>query len=554
MILIIGSGTAGLACALAALDAGADVELVAQEHLSAAEEQCANGNSALAQGGIAAAIGTRDSPEQHAADTLHAGAGLVDEAAADELAKLGAREVTQLIEAGFSIDREPNGRPAFGLEGAHSIPRIVHAGGDRSGAALHEFLLSRITGAAKTGRIQLSEGRTAVELLQDGGAVTGAILREHGAEGTLHTRSADAVVLATGGYAGLFSATSNTRSATGDGLMLAARVGALLADLEFVQFHPTALVESDHQSFLVSEAVRGAGATLLDNNGRQFMLERHPAAELAPRDVVARGMHGVMREQGESSVLLDATAIERQGGPGTLARRFPRISEATSAAGFDWAREPVPVAPAAHYAMGGVATDLDGRSNVPGLFAVGEAASTGVHGANRLASNSLLECLVFGAAAGRAAAKFEGAWEHRGSAMQTLARDAFDIDVNPGRARVRTVGTAAHPDPVRTAFDTGLGIERDRAGLRDAAETFAAYAQDSRAQLGYLMTALANARTESRGAHTRTDFPSIDAALERRQAVRMIVTSRSAPRTSGTEQGLLSAEGERSIHADHAIR
>ncbi|XPP26163.1 MAG: FAD-binding protein [Leucobacter sp.] len=408
MILILGTGVAGLACALAAVEAGAEVTLVTPGALGGADGgvdvgavALTGGSTAMAQGGIAAAVGAGDGPALHAADTVAAGAGLVDAEAARVLTEEGADAVRALIAAGFAVDRGAGGAPALGLEAAHSRARIVHAGEDRTGAALHACLLARVRALAAGDRLRIIERATAVSLLSAAGAVDGAVLSD--AAGRLSVARASAVVLATGGYAGLYPRSSGLSSATGEGIVLAARAGALVADLEFVQFHPTVLAGT---GFLVSEAVRGAGAVLRDGSGRRFMQEVDPAAELAPRDVVSRTVHRVLRERGEDAVWLDATGIEREGGAGTLARRFPRITAAAAGRGYDWTREPIPVSPAAHYTMGGVATDLDGRSSVPGLFAAGETASTGVHGANRLASNSLLEGLVFGARAGRAAAAF----------------------------------------------------------------------------------------------------------------------------------------------------
>ncbi|WP_125098914.1 L-aspartate oxidase, partial [Leucobacter chromiireducens] len=418
MILVVGSGVAGLSAALAALDAGADVELVLPGRLDPLTGG-AGGNTALAQGGVAAAIGPGDAVRDHLADTVAAGAGLVDAEAAAVLVADGAARVRALIAAGWQVDRGGDGSPALGREAAHGAPRVVHAGGDRTGAALHAFLRARVCAAVDGGRLVLRENTRVTGLRRTAGVVTGAELALP--DGASSACAADAVVLATGGYASLFPRTSNDAGAVGSGVLLAAGVGALVADLEFVQFHPTVLHLGDGagRGDLVSEAVRGAGAVLRDGAGSRFMVEAHPLAELAPRDVVSRTIHRVLRERGERTVWLDATGIERSGGAGTLSRRFPGISATLAAHGIDWRREPVPVSPAAHYTMGGVASDLDGRSSVPGLFVAGEVASSGVHGANRLASNSLLEGLVFGGRAGAAAAAWGGArggaWASRGT-------------------------------------------------------------------------------------------------------------------------------------------
>lgn len=531
MIIVLGTGVAGLAAALAAAEAGAEATLVtpgefavgaAPSSAGASEDRTARiavagGSTAMAQGGIAAAIGADDNPALHAADTVVAGAGLVDAEAVRMLTERGAEAVRALIADGFPVDRRPDGSPALGLEAAHGRARIVHAGEDRTGAALHAHLAERARALIATGRLRLLEGASAVSLLTDAGAASGVVLSN--AAGRLSVLRADAVVLATGGYAGLYPRSSGLSSARGEGIVLAARAGALVADLEFVQFHPTVLAGT---GFLVSEAVRGAGAVLRDGAGRRFMVDADPAAELAPRDVVARTVHRVLRERGEEAVWLDATGIEREGGPGTLARRFPRITAAAAAQGYAWEREPIPVSPAAHYTMGGVATDLDGRTTLPGLFAAGETASTGVHGANRLASNSLLEGLVFGARAGLAAAG-GSPWEFRGGALPALVADARESSsaARPA-APLASVDDDAGDDALRAAAAAGLGIERDAEGIAAVSALCAGSVRDGAssalADLASLVAEAALARTESRGAHQRSDHPGTDPAQARRQA------------------------------------
>lgn len=591
MILIVGAGIAGLSCAIAALAAGADVELVTPGRLYPEADGLAGGNTALAQGGVAAAVGVGDQPSAHLADTLAAGAGIVDAEAATLLTDSGAQIVGALIAAGLPVDRAADGSLSLGLEGAHGRARIVHSGGDRSGAALHTFLSARVRAAATAGRLTVTEQATAQSLVTASGAVTGAVLGF--TDGTSETRVADAVVLATGGYAGLFPGTSNHAGARGSGIVLAARAGALLADLEFVQFHPTVL-HPDAGSVagageLISEAVRGAGAVLRDGSGARFMVDRHPLAELAPRDVVSREIHRVLRERGDTTVWLDATEIERTDGPGALGRRFPGITRAITAHGLDWARHPIPVSPAAHYTMGGVASDLDGRSSVPGLFVAGEVAATGVHGANRLASNSLLEGLVFGAAAGRAAAAFGGAtprdaaglgsgegrgildalgeaplagasragasrtkawlaevtsggargqWRLRGRGLLELAGDAVTLDTVDDRSAPR-----ASADTVREAIAAGLGIERDAGGLRATAAVCARSGSDE-AALGSLLSAAALGRCESRGAHQRADFPELDPALARRRGIRLRRRGAAVAEDTGDTRRTASTPGE----------
>ncbi|QIM17477.1 FAD-binding protein [Leucobacter insecticola] len=522
-----------MSCALAAAGAGAQVTLVTPGACAGpgsadvlrddpAMRALAGGNTALAQGGIAAAIGAQDSPTQHAADTVSVGVGLVDAAAADVLTVEGAAAVRALLAAGFEVDRDPSGAPRLGLEAAHEHSRIVHAGGDRTGAMLHAFLLARVLIGVQAGRITLMEGRTAMSLISESGVVSGVVVQDP--RGFAENLSGDAVVLATGGYAGLYPRTSNHAGARGEGVVLAARAGAAVADLEFVQFHPTVLAGSGE---LISEAVRGAGARLLDGAGHAFMADRHPRGDLAPRDVVSREIHRVLRERGDSCVWLDATHIERDGAlagqPGTLARRFPGISAAVAARGLDWRREPIPVSPAAHYSMGGVLSDLDGRSTVPGLYAVGEVAATGVHGANRLASNSLLEGLVFGARAGRAVAgsaarAARGDWQLRGEAARELARNAHAASILcPGHDADR------HRESVSSALAAGLGIERDAAGLAAAGEVFAQAAGPA-AELAAMMQVAALERTESRGAHQRSDAPYTDPAQASRRAYRFVIS------------------------------
>lgn len=509
-ILVVGAGVAGLTAALAGARAGAEVLLV----MPGEDPLRSGGNTRLAQGGIAAALHAADRPSAHAADTIAAGAGLVDPGAAALLAEEGRSEVRRLIDAGLPVDRGPDGEVLLGLEGAHGLPRIVHLGGDRSGARLHDFLLSLLTEEVRRGRVRLLSGRIAERLLVEAGEVRGVAVRRAEADAGAGLREelrADAVVLATGGYAGALPRSTNAPGATGDGLLLAARAGALLADLEFVQFHPTVLHTT---GVLVSEAVRGAGAVLRDGSGRRFMLGVHPLAELAPRDIVTRETRRVLAERGEEAVWLDATGIDcgpfgsgPVGSGSGLAERFPGIAAALAAHGYDWRREPIPVSPAAHYSMGGVVTDTAGRTSLPGLLAAGEVACTGVHGANRLASNSLLEGLVFGARAGRAAAT--------------------------GLGRSGGCRLAAAPGRFAEHMDVSLG------GQSGSGE-----------ELRELIRAAAEARTESRGAHQRLDFPETDPAQAVRRSLRLLPLH--APAASDLAAPLASAAAVRSPRASAA--
>jgi L-aspartate oxidase len=373
-IIVVGSGVAGLIAALK-LSRKHAVTLVTKARLE-------DSNTRFAQGGIAAAIFPDDSVAEHIADTLKAGAGLCDRTAVEVLCSEGPARIRDLINLGVTFDQE-NGQLARGLEAAHGRARVLHAGGDSTGLSI-ELALAR---AVRTAGVLVREHTFACELRLQRGAVSALEVLD--SDGERHEIEADAVILASGGAGQLYLHTTNPAVATGDGVAMALRAGAQLAELEFYQFHPTALATPG--SFLISEAVRGAGAVLRDAQGHRFMESIHSNGELAPRDVVARAIVHQMEAQGGQPVLLDATHL----GATYLPRRFPTIDAACRARGLDWSTTPIPVTPAAHYWMGGVRTDTWGRTSVPGLFAVGEVACTGVHGANRLASNSLLESLVF---------------------------------------------------------------------------------------------------------------------------------------------------------------
>ncbi|HEY3575575.1 MAG TPA: L-aspartate oxidase [Arthrobacter sp.] len=404
-LAVVGSGIAGLYAALLAAEAGADVVLLTKGAL-------ADSNTYFAQGGISAVLdepSPGDTVAAHIADTLKAGAGHCNPAAVRVLCTEARRDIAGLGRFGVRFDLDDDGDPALGLEAAHSAPRILHAGGDATGAGIANALICAVLAAQATGRIRLLGHASVTALLQQGRRVTGVEFLQDGRPGSIQ---ADAVLLATGGAGQLFAQTTNPSVATADGLALAWRAGAAVADLEFFQFHPTCLVrpgesarrkggtksDGGQEPLLISEAVRGEGAILVDARGRRFLHGYHADGELAPRDVVSRSIALHLAALGDANghVYLDARGIEAARGSGFLEGRFPTISRGTREAGIDWTRELVPVAPAAHYWMGGVSTDLHGRTTVPGLFAAGEAACTGVQGANRLASNSLLEGLVFG--------------------------------------------------------------------------------------------------------------------------------------------------------------
>ena len=397
MIVVIGAGIAGLSAALAAAgdrrvgaeglttygnaniagsDASDDVLLVCKDEL-------VESNTYHAQGGVACAIFSDDDPQLHTADTMAAGHGLCDRTAVDVLTDEGARRVRELIAAGWHVDRGDDGSVLRGLEAAHCRSRVVHAGGDATGKVLEVDVSAMVR---DNPRIHVLEHAFLSDLIVRDGHIAGVRLVERDVDGNAETHAIDAtrVILATGGAGRLYPYTTNPAVATGDGLAAALRAGAQVADLEFYQFHPTAMAIGEH--FLVSEAVRGEGAILLDEHGHRFMTDIDPKAELAPRDVVARANFRIMQAQGGRPVMLDVSPMAKETPDlaAFLRRRFPTIDAYTRSLGFDWSKEPIPVAPAAHYWMGGIRTDLFGRTSIPGLYAAGECARTGVMGSNRL--------------------------------------------------------------------------------------------------------------------------------------------------------------------------
>lgn len=490
-VIIIGSGVAGLtaACALAGRH-----EVVVITKADASES-----NTRYAQGGVAVVTAAEDSAASHVADTLLAGAGLSDEAAATALCEGGPAAVGELAARGVAFDRCPDGQLARGLEAAHQHPRVLHVDGDGTGAAISAALLDRVAEAG----VPVLERTTVVDLVLDEGRVRGVRLLDG------RTLTADAVVLATGGAGQLYRHTTNPEVATGDGVGLALRAGAAVTDLEFYQFHPTSLAAPGN--FLISEAVRGEGATLVDVDGRRFMPGVHPAAELAPRDVVARGIADQMARQHGVPVRLDATGL----GASFLARRFPTIDANCRARGFDWSRTPIPVTPAAHYWMGGVHTDTWGRTSVPGLYAIGEVACTGLHGANRLASNSLLEGLVYG---GRVAELLTGAgsWPPGTADPRWLPPATSDLSDEVD-------AEAYNRSDLQELMWQAVGLSRTATGLTEALTTLRGWrtpeitdakaCEDANLLLvARAVTLSALRRTESRGGHYRADFPATDPA------------------------------------------
>ncbi|MBT2456865.1 L-aspartate oxidase [Streptomyces sp. ISL-86] len=533
-VVVVGSGVAGLTAALRCAAAGRRTVVVTKARLD-------DGSTRWAQGGIAAALGDGDTPEQHLDDTLVAGAGLCDAAAVRLLVTEGPDAVRRLIATGAVFDTSAEtGEIELTREGGHHRRRIAHAGGDATGAEISRALVEAVQEAG----IRTVENALVLDLLQDArGRTAGVTLHvmgegQHDGVGAVH---APAVILATGGMGQVFSATTNPSVSTGDGVALALRAGAEVSDLEFVQFHPTVLFlgpDAEGQQPLVSEAVRGEGAYLVDADGVRFMVGQHELAELAPRDIVAKGIMRRMQEQGTQHMYLDA----RHFGAQMWEQRFPTILAACRSHGIDPVTEPIPVAPAAHYASGGVRTDLHGRTTVPGLYACGEVACTGVHGANRLASNSLLEGLVF------------------------AERIADDIITDPpaGSGPGIPVPATGPLQPAEARYEIqrimtdGAGVLRSAESLRTAAEALEGLYTTALTELesqgktavpgtetweatnllcvARVLVAAAQRRAETRGCHWREDHPDRDDADWRRHlVVRLSATEKRALVVTPTE-------------------
>jgi L-aspartate oxidase len=542
--VVVGGGAAGLAAALAM--APRRVTLLSKARFGE------GGSTAWAQGGVAAAMGRDDSPALHAADTLAVGGGLGDPAVVALLTAEGPRRIEELLALGTRFDRRSSdGSLALGREAAHGRRRVLHAGGDATGAELMRSLSAAVAAAA---HVTVAEESFAVDLALETGAdgkarrVVGVLAVDRDGRRVLHL--AAAVVLATGGLGQLYRYTTNPVEVTGDGLAMAARAGARLVDVEFVQFHPTALAagEAEGPLPLLTEALRGEGALLVNGGGRRFMVDEHPDAELAPRDVVARAIQ--RRRDAGDAVHLDARAVVGEGFP----QRFPTVFAKAAAAGLDPRRDLLPVTPAAHYHMGGVAVDERGRSSLAGLWACGETACTGVHGANRLASNSLLEALVFGARVAddvtRRVAGLPGAGDaylrrvRVGGRGVELSRENEPVGTGPvGLSAPGTGGLAERLRALRLrlrkAAWTGLGLVRDAAGLERSraaleevegelvtlapvaetapwAEQVAYHEARNLALAGRLVATAALARPESRGAHARSDHAAENPVWRRR--------------------------------------
>src|SRR5579864_1164365 len=496
--LVVGAGVAGLRAAIELARAG--------EVLVIAKDTLRESSSEYAQGGIAVALADDDEVALHEQDTIAAGDGLCNRAAVHMLVEEGPAAIQQLIDWGAVFDREGS-QLAFTREGAHSRKRVLHAHGDSTG---HEIALTLHRQASALPSVRFQSYAAVTDLLMEEGAVCGAMVYDE-VEHETHPIFARAVLLATGGLGRVYLDTTNPDIATGDGVAMAWRAGAEISDIEFVQFHPTALHVAGAPAFLLSEALRGEGAYLINGNGERFMQRYHRMAELAPRDVVARAIVSEMRSTDAPHVFLDL----RHRGEHFIRSRFPRIYDTCQHYGVDLGNEPAPVHPAAHYAMGGVRTDLDGLASLPGLYAAGEAACTGVHGANRLASNSLLEGVVFGARAGRAMREFAG----KSPAVRkvNLPEPLFPCisEVQVRKLAWRKCGIIRSGDQLEEACER---LKADRM-MRNPDARLADYSLRNLHAVLSLIARSALARQESRGAHFRTDYPEKQSPFEKHSVI-----------------------------------
>jgi L-aspartate oxidase len=510
-VLVIGGGVAGLRAAIAAAEAGAEVLLLAKDTVE-------QSNTWYAQGGIAAVLQPLDSVEAHIRDTELVGVGLCDEQAVRVVVEEGPRRVLELLSWGANFDRQAGNAHdlAFGLEGGHSYARILHAYGDATGKELAQTLINKVRSFET---VRISENSFGIDLVTDGGRCLGVLALTHG---EVHIIWARRTILASGGAGQLYRESSNPKIATADGHAMAYRAGATLQDMEMVQFHPTTLYVAGSSRALITEAVRGEGAYLIDRNGHRFMPEYHKDAELAPRDVVSRAIIQQIRRTFFTHVFLDVRHLDAT----RFKARFPQLTQLCAQFDIDPSRDPIPIHPATHYMIGGVDCDLLGQTQLPGLYAIGEAACSGLHGANRLASNSLLEGLVFGARAGEHAAQqaklnnvvFPQDLEHKVPLSSRTELDIADVKSS-----------------LRSVMWRNVGIERAGERLTETREIVAfwsRYVMDkvfTPAEIGeaaavagwelqnmltacFLITSAAYARTESRGTHFRLDFPDRDDA------------------------------------------
>jgi L-aspartate oxidase len=514
-VLVVGAGVAGLSVALGM--GPRKVTVVTRGRLGL------GGSSPMAQGGVAAAVGADDSPSRHAADTLAVAGGLADPEVVSLLTSEAPQVIARLEELGARFDRQADTGYELSREAAHGRARVLHAGGDATGVELVRTLVQAVE---REPAIQVIEQSDALELLVEKGRVVGVIVRYRHGRIALHL--ARAVVLASGGLGRLFSHTTNAPESTGGGLAMAARAGAQLADLEFVQFHPTALAVGADPMPLLTEALRGAGAELVDGKGRTFMRSIHPAGDLAPRDVVARAIW--RRRQAGDEVFLDG----RQAVGDVFPTRFPTVYRLCREQGLDPRSQPIPVAPAAHYHMGGIWVDGQGRSSLPGLWACGEVACTGAHGANRLASNSLLEALVFGA---RVKDDLRAELD-RPPTKVVLASAGRGSDDVPGAGKSATASAASSIGRLRRAMWNRVGLVRDEEGLGQALEMFESLARqhhplDRNVQdqlvVARLLATAARRRRESRGSHYRQDFQQASNTWQKHLLVRLLPSASPLP-------------------------
>ena len=498
-VVIIGSGIAGVYTALE-ISPEYDIAILTKETLEIS-------NSVLAQGGIAVSLDKKDSPELHFKDTIFAGAGLCDEESVWVLVNEAAENIKKLCTYGVNFDERSPGQLALSREGAHSMNRIIHAG-DTTGKEVCDKLISVVKTRSN---VKIYERTFVVDILTEGNNCKGVLVYDEDEE-RFKLYLSNIVVCATGGYGRLYENTTNPEVATGDGISMCYRAGATLMDLEFIQFHPTVLYHPQNRSFLISEAVRGEGAILRNINGERFMSEYHELMELAPRDVVSRAIFAEMKKTGASNVFLDITFKDRN----YLENRFPNIYKTCLSYGIDMSRDYIPVAPAEHYCMGGIKTDIYGRTNIKGLYACGESACTGIHGANRLASNSLLEGLVFG--------------RKIGDEINSVLSDSpsrkvdFKLDYNVSREEIN-IDCDSIKKKIQKIMNENVGIIRDKKGLEQAKNEInelwvkyskALYRTMKEIEIGnmLLLSSLvikaALKREESRGAHYRSDFSKTD--------------------------------------------